>query len=103
MVGASLVGHVGVKVSAGFVGSHFGCVLVAALWGNCAEGRGVVRCLLKVILTGDELEHGGGSVVLPGFSRRGGLGVLAVISVCGLFFMARLNVSGSLGQSLALH
>ena len=36
---ASWVGPVGVGVSAGFVGSHFDGVLVAALLGNCAEGR----------------------------------------------------------------
>ena len=72
-------GPVGVRVSAGCIGSLFGKVLLAALLGNCAKGMGVILCLLQVVLTSDKLEHGGSAISLCGLCCVVGLGVLVVL------------------------
>ena len=74
-----LDGPVSIKVSAGCVGSHFECVIFWDFLGNCAKGVGVLRCLLQVVLTIDELDQGGRTVGLRGFSCVVNLGVLSVI------------------------
>ena len=100
LVGASLVGVAVARVLAGFVGARFYGVLVAPRLEICPKWRGVIRCLLQVLLSGDNLGHGGGPIVLVfmgvdggamrhrvlnflwGFSRVVSLNVLVVFGVC---------------------
>ena len=47
-----------------FSWAHFGNVLMVPGMEICSEGRGVVRCVLHVVLSGDKLWHRGNLVVL---------------------------------------
>ena len=82
------VGPFSVGVFSACVGSSFVFFfLFFALLGNCAKGEGAVWCLLQVVLNVDELEYGGGTVSLSGFSCVVCLGFLIVLGVCGLVLL----------------
>ena len=57
---------------------------------NCIKVSGVIPGLLQVILICNELEEGGGSVFLLGFSFVAGLCVLVVFGVRGLILPSKI-------------